>query len=290
MMHILVTGATGFIGRSVAREALSRGHAVTALARSHARADATLSPHKNLRVEVAATLADYRPKQSFDRLIHLAWDGSYKYNDPDALLKNLPEQFDFLRYMAEAGLADMTVGGSCHEYGTREGMLHEDDPANGGTYYSLAKVTLYRMLLMLPAVMQNKMRLKWLRFFYVYGKDQRASSLCPQLLAAIERKDSSFDMSPGDQERDFISAASLAHNTLAVAEQEQVTGIINMGEGRAVKVIDFVRDIMRQKGHKMTLNCGRYPYPAHEPFSLRADVTKLKSVRGVKISDEIVVT
>lgn len=52
-MHIALIGATGFVGSAILPELLSRGHQVTALARTPSR----LSPHTSLRV-VAADVLD----------------------------------------------------------------------------------------------------------------------------------------------------------------------------------------------------------------------------------------
>lgn len=282
-MHILVTGATGFIGRAVVEEALARGHEVTALVRDAQKAQELFSAHrKGLHINIVPSLDVFEPQSQYDRLIHLAWDGGYKYADPNALLMNLNLQFSFLSRMIKAGISDITVAGTCQEYGMREGKLSEEMEPAPGTYYALAKVTLYNMLRVLQEGGAD-FRLKWLRYFYVYGENQRSSSLYPQLLSAIARKDQNFDMSPGDQERDFFPVENLARNTLAIAEQTRTTGIINVGSGRAQKVADFARDIMRKKGHEMTLNCGHYPYPAYEPFSFYADVLRLREIEGADI-------
>jgi len=45
----------------------------------------------------------------------------------------------------------------------------------------------------------EKIPAQWLRLFYLYGPGQRQNSLLAQLDAAIDNKQSSFDMSPGDQ-------------------------------------------------------------------------------------------
>lgn len=49
-MHIALIGATGFVGRAVLTEALSRGHQVSALSRDPARWDGQLPPSPALRV------------------------------------------------------------------------------------------------------------------------------------------------------------------------------------------------------------------------------------------------
>jgi dTDP-6-deoxy-L-talose 4-dehydrogenase (NAD+) len=276
-MHIFITGGTGFIGREVIKSALARGHDVTALVRSLEKAPPT---HPKLKLAQGA-LADFIPEKSYDRLIDLAWDGSAKYTDPRAFSLNIEPHFSFLQRMIAAGTHNLTIAGTCYEYGLQEGTLSENAPAQPVTYYGFAKATLHQMLTLVPDI-----QTKWLRYFYVYGAAQNPKSLFPQLLAAAARGDESFDMSPGDQERDFIHVNDVAHNTVAATEQDDVTGTINIGTGRAIKVADFAHKVLRHKNSALKLNTHIYPYPAHEPFSFKADIQKLKTLKGVIINDD----
>jgi len=263
-MHFLLTGGTGFIGRAVVAAAEREGHRVTTLAR----------PKDDI--------ATFVPQEKYDALIHLAWGDVGKYADPQNLLKNLEPQFLFLQRMIDTGLRDITVAGTCFEYGMAEGVMRESAAAQPATFYGLAKATLYQMLAMTPDLC-----LKWPRFFYVYGRGQRPQSLLSQLLAAIERKDAQFDMSQGEQVRDFIHIDTLAHNVVKIAAQRERTGIINVGSGAGARVVDFVDRIRDIKGSGIVLNRGFYPYSAFEPFSFVADIQKLKSIPGARFDDQI---
>jgi nucleoside-diphosphate-sugar epimerase len=284
-MHLLVTGATGFIGQAVVREALSRGHQVTAVTRDSTRARLLLPPP--VFVVEFGDLATMTSVSRFDGVIHLAWAEVGKYSDPANLLGNLEPQFLFLQSLVNAGLRNFTIAGSCLEYGMQQGALAEDIHAKPVTYYGLAKVTLWQMLAMLQHEHPN-LQLKWLRYFYVYGAGQRDKALLPQLLAALERGDKSFRMSPGDQGRDFIHVSTVASNTVTAAETADDLGIVNIAGGRSLKVLDFVEEVIRLKGRRMTLETGAYGYPAYEPFSFHGDTTKLRSIPGMKVVNEII--
>lgn len=288
-MHMVVTGATGFIGRAVVAAALSRGHAVTACVRDAEKAAKLLPQHEALTFYTAGDLSDIQPADVLkgdDALIHLAWQEVGKYTDPNNLLGNLEPQFLFLKSMVDAGLDNLTIAGSCLEYGLQEGAAREAAAASPVTFYGLAKKALYDMLAL--AVPEGA-ALKWLRYFYVYGEGQRPQAIIPQLLAAIARGDKEFNMSPGDQGRDFMHVETAAFNTILAAEQRDVTGIINIGNGRALTVNDLVQEILAEKKYDMALNKGFYGYPVYEPFSFWADIEKMSTIKGVKTDDQICV-
>lgn len=288
-MHLILTGGTGFIGRAVVRTALERGHCVTALVRDSKNAHALLPTHDTgLKILAYPNLAEVVPatlKRGDDRLIHLAWEGVGKYTDPSNLLSNVEPQFGFLAKMLQAGFFHITIAGSCLEYGLREGLLSEDMSAEPITYYGLGKQTLFRMLMLLG---DSNMKLNWLRYFYVYGPGQRPQALLPQLMAAIKRGDKTFNMSPGDQSRDFIHVDTLARSTVLAAEQPEGLGVVNVGSGQPLRVIDVVREVLRQNGSTMDIKAGFYPYASYEPFAFWADVAKLNGIPGATIDQNII--
>jgi len=288
-MHIVVSGATGFIGRSVVRAALARGHAVSALVRDAAVAkDLLPAGDQNLALVPFGSFAELdaaRLRRGDDALIHLAWTGVGKYSDPQNLILNLEPQFLFLKAMMDGGISNITVAGSCLEYGLIEGAVREDACTRPVTYYGLAKHGLCRML----DLLQNPaLQLKWLRCFYVYGPGQRPQAVLPQLLAAIRRGDAVFNMSKGEQVRDFIHVDTLAFNTVLAAEVRENLGAVNMGSGKGTRVIDLVNETITAMNAKIGLNPGYYPYPAYEPFAFWADTEKLKAtIKGAKFDEKI---
>lgn len=284
-MKLIVTGATGFIGKAVVRNALARGHAVTAPVRDVGKARQIFGTQDRLTLQTCTGLGDI-PLEGGGRLIHLAWREVGKYADPANLTANLAEQFDFLKRAADEGIDDLTVAGTCLEYGLQEGTLSEEGSCRPVTYYGLAKLTLLRML---EIAQQQGMdfRLKWLRYFYAYGPGQRPQALLSQLDAALMRGDESFNMSPGDQSRDFIHVDTVAQNTVSAALQDSVTGPINVGNGQGRQVLEMARHLLAARGREIRLNTGHYPYASYEPFSFHADITKLKTMPGAITDNEI---
>ena len=73
--------------------------------------------------------------------------------------------------------------------------------------------------------------LRWLRLFYLYGSGQAPTSLYSQFRAAVARGDRRFDMSVGDQMRDFMRVEDAAAAIVRIALNTQAPRILNVCSG-----------------------------------------------------------
>jgi len=281
MQKILVTGATGFIGQYVIAELLSQGHSVIASS-SNAEKAATqpwaskveYRPLDFTLLDDAVDYFDYFGKP--DRVIHLAWEGLPNYKQDFHLLTNFPRHLSFLTNLVRNGLKDLTVTGTCFEYGMQEGCLREDMPVYPANPYAVAKNELRKELEEFCAVQQ--VHFKWVRLFYIYGEGQNPNSLFSQLNRAIDDGAGEFNMSGGEQVRDFLPIEKVAENLTAIALQNAVEGVINCCSGIPVTVKQFVEDYLKVSKKYIKLNLGYYPYADYEPMRFWGDDTKLKSI------------
>jgi nucleoside-diphosphate-sugar epimerase len=146
-------------------------------------------------------------------------------------------------------------------------------PANP---YAIAKDSLRRFLEELHK--KYPFVLKWARLFYMYGKGQNPNSLLSQLESAISMNAVEFNMSGGEQVRDYLPVEQVAENIVKIALQQKVTGVINCSSGEPVMLKDFVKNYLDKNNKKIRLNLGYYPYTDYEPFRFWGDNTKLKSI------------
>ncbi len=147
--------------------------------------------------------------------------------------------------MITNGLEDLTVTGTCFEYGFAEGCLSEDMKANPANAYAIAKDSLQKFLSQLESF--HPFSFKWIRLFYMYGKGQSPKSLFSQLDKAIEEGQKMFNMSGGEQIRDYLPVEQVAKYIRAIATQQAVTGIINCCSEQPVKLKEMVIKYLRDK-------------------------------------------
>jgi dTDP-6-deoxy-L-talose 4-dehydrogenase (NAD+) len=283
MKSVLVTGATGFIGGYVVNELLNKGISVTATSSNLAKAankdwfsKATYLPMDLKELDAEANYFEFF--NSPDIIIHLAWEGLPNYKSLFHFEENLPRHYRFLKNLVVNGAKDITVIGTCFEYGMQEGELLETMPALPTNPYGLAKDTLRKQLEEL-----NKFypfSLKWPRLFYMYGVGQNPKSLFSQLEVAIERGDTVFNMSGGEQVRDFLPVEEIAANIVTIALQNKIEGVINCSSGIPKTVKTLVGEYLVQQKATIQLNLGFYPYPDYEPMRFWGNIEKLTKIKN----------
>ncbi|MGH8146228.1 MAG: NAD-dependent epimerase/dehydratase family protein [Rhodanobacteraceae bacterium] len=278
-MRVALTGSSGFIGSYVLRDLHARGIDVIATSRSEDRFPT--ETEANQRVVMDLTSPPDNPFKSLgkpDVLIHLAWGGLPNYQSRHHVEAELPAQTAFLTSCVNHGLKRLVVTGTCYEYGLTPGELTEATPARPCTEYGTAKDLLRQKLFSLQQ--QFGFDLAWLRLFYLYGKGQSQRSLYSMLHAAIERGDKTFDMSGGEQIRDFLPVHEAARLIVEIALLQKPSGVCNLCSGVPVPVKQLVQSLIDAAGSKIIMNLGRLPYSLNEPMAFWGNRQRLDSFLG----------
>jgi|TARA_B110000238_G_scaffold186907_1_gene216481 nucleoside-diphosphate-sugar epimerase len=281
-MKILVTGATGFIGSNLIKVLLkNKSNQIIATSRNIKKA-------KNFDWFSKVTYYEYDLNNStnkdlysfFDKpnqLIHLAWDKVSDVKDLVHIEEILFDHFKFIKNMIAGGLKDIVVAGTCFEYGMIEGCLSEDLDTKPSNSYGIAKDTLRKFIIELKE--NFSFQYKWIRIFYVYGEGQSKRSLFYLLDKAIKNKDKQFNMSGGEQLRDYLYISELTKYICLIADQNiYVDKIINCCSGNPRSVKDLVQEYLKDKDYNISLNLGYYPYRDFEPMAFWGDRTNLENL------------
>lgn len=274
MERVLVTGATGLIGRALVAQLTGNGHDVIALSRSGmpvgeatglacdlTNADAT----DRLLAEARATV-----------LIHLAWLGGADRWHGAAGLDWVRHSLRLVQQFAAHGGRRVVGVGSCAEYDWSKPTLSESTPLRPATVYGATKAA--TGLALCAAAPALGVSLAWARVFFVFGPGEPRGRLFGDLIQGLSAGEV-VECTDGAQMRDFLYVDDLARG-LANLTASDVTGPINLGHGTPLAVADLIMELARQIGAEHLVRLGARARPVGDPALLAADVTRSRSELG----------
>lgn len=274
MKRVLLTGATGFIGRHAVGPLLQRGYEVHVAGRSEPpawRGRVIFHPANLLdRTSVQTAVSTARPSH----LLHLAW-----YVEPGKFWTSpqnprwLQASIDLLAAFTENGGKRAMTAGTCAEYDwLGDGICREASsrilPA---TLYGAAKNCVHEMQ---DAMMrQSGGQSVWGRIFHVYGPNEAVSRFVPHVITSLLRGEEAR-CSPGHQIRDFMHAADVARAFVHVLDSD-FPGTVNIGTGSTVTLAEVAQIIARELAAESLLRLGSIPQSPGDPERLVPDVSVL---------------
>ena len=259
MKHILITGGAGFIGSNTVQYALKLGVKVTVL---DSFENAAVSRDFLEKIGASILEMEIQDRQSleqlndeFDAIIHLAAQVSVPKSIQDPSRNHavnvdgtehvlqLAQRNDVKRFIFASSSA---VYGDCKTMPLEEGYGGELQSP-----YAQSKLEIENRI---DAKFQNGSEYLSLRFFNVYGPNQRLDSnygaVVPIFIDLLSRGKRPTIYGTGQQSRDFVHVHDVARLLVNLATNEWPNpskSIFNVGTGKAVTVIDLASHI-----HKLT--------------------------------------
>lgn len=282
-LKVAVTGPSGFIGHYVIRELIGRGHDVVLISRS-GKGIEEFKGNSRVEVKIFDILTDSPSFKDIglpDVLLHLAWGGLPNYFSRHHFETELPAHYRFIKNLIYTGLKKVVSVGTCFEYGMKSGELSEEEDTNPHTTYGLGKDMLRRQIEFLK--LEHDFEFSWARLFYIWGDGQSSTSLFKQVTNAITFGAEQFDMSKGDQTRDYLPVGEVASYLVDLCEIEKGVGSVNICSGRPVSVKEMVLGWFSDAKVQIEINDQAYPYPTYEPLHFWGNSEKLeKLVSGLQ--------
>ena len=277
--RVLVTGASGFIGRHVVPWLVSRGYEVHIVGRRPPLEEtpAGIVEHAvDLLAggDVARVMAAVRPSH----LLHLAWNATPgKFWTAIDNLDWVAASLRLYRSFAENGGQRAVFAGTCAEYDWGQDWLDEaDTPLKPRTLYGTAKNTLRSLLA--AADEQTGVSTAWGRIFFLYGPHEASSRLVPDVMVSLLQQRSPL-CTEGWQERDFMHVDDVAR-AFAILLDSDRRGPVNIASGVCLPVRSVVATIGELAGRPDLLQFGSRPMPAGEPPRLAANTHILTEQLG----------
>ena len=261
---VIVSGATGFIGQHLIPILLKDGYEVLAISRNQKRAE-FLPWFKDVKFISYDFHSDQQitKVEGFRGLIHLAWQDLPNYDSSIHVKKNLPCSYRFIDSLIDKGVNQVLIAGTCFEYGLKSGAISSSSTTEPTTQYAIAKDTLRKKLTLLS--FKKDFNLQWARIFYMFGKGQNSNSIISQLDFAIKNNQKVFNMSGGEQLRDYLPVEK-ASEKLSNLYKSGNKGIFNICSGKPISIRNLVESYIEKKNSNIIPKYGYYPYSVYEPM------------------------
>jgi nucleoside-diphosphate-sugar epimerase len=246
-VRIVITGASGFIGKTLCLALLNRGHEVLSLCRNSIETESTdLMAFWHIHYVMGEMLPKEVMAFSPEALVHLAWDGIPDFSERRCV-ENLESQLRFITQIKSLSQMKKVIGaGTCSEYGAKQDICFETDRIQADSYFAWAKQTLLEHFRI--SCQEKQIALVWFRIFYVYGPGQRTESLIPTLIRSYRSKITPDLKNPTDA-KDYVYIDDIVNAFVKAIENPDCHGIINLGSGVTTtvsKVASIVQQLMQE--------------------------------------------
>lgn len=281
---ILITGASGFIGKHLLERLLKNSINIACID-LHFDEEFIQSFAKNVtlfqgnlldKYFVSTCIKEYAPNYIF----HLA--GSKNRSNA---LEEFRTSYD-INYLGTLNLFEacleqkelnlLTILGTIEEYGTSHSPFREDYYELPTSAYGLSKLSATKLAQIffhqfnLPVVV--------LRPSIAYGPGQGDEMFIPALIKSLLRNEF-FRMTPGMQLRDFVYIKDLVEAMVIGMEMKDLAGnIINIASGNSVKLKDVAHEIANITGNLSCLKIGAIPYRQTEIMDYEVSIRKANNL------------
>lgn len=258
MKTILLTGASGFVGRNIIL-ALSKLNVKVILIVRKGKKDKIIKTPNIVKIIKTEDIFKEsigwwkRHCKGIDIIIHAAWHVDSSKNlqsvkNIDCLIGSI----NMLSGAIKAGISRFVGIGTCIEYDLSKKFLSIDTPLNPKTLYSSSKVAFYYTLA--NTLPQKKIEFAWCRLFDLYGEGEDKRRLVSYIENQIS-KGKIAKLTSGNQIRDYLNVkkASKIITKIALSKQQ---GPINVCSGKPITIRKLATKIAAKYGRVDLLKFG----------------------------------
>lgn len=283
MKNVIITGANGFIGKTLVGTLLEKGYRVVAL---DVRFDDVLANDEHvscvnvLNKEVTA-LAEEIPQQEYACFFHLAWVGTSGPARADyaVQLNNVKLACDYIKLCSEIGCKRVVYASSINEMETYEYLQSDDIEPAGGYIYGTGKLAAHLMgetvaklsgIEFIPVIITN-----------IYGVGEKSARMIYTSINKLVHKEH-CSFTSGYQTYDFIYITDAINSIVAVAEKGKAFNRYYIGSGEPKPLREFLLEMRDIVDREAEIGLGDIPFKGVNISYDQFDLKKVERDTGYK--------
>ena len=283
MENVIVTGANGFIGKTLVNALLEKGYHVVAL---DIRFDDVLANDDrvtcvNVMNKEVAALAKEIPHQEYRCFFHLAWAGTSgpARADYTVQLNNVKLACDYIKLCSEIGCKRVVYASSINEMETYEYLQSDDIEPAGGYIYGTGKLAAHLMgetvaklngIEFIPVIITN-----------IYGVGEKSARMIYTSINKLVHKEH-CSFTAGYQTYDFIYITDAINSIIAVAEKGKAFNRYYIGSGEPKPLREFLLEMRDIVDPEAELGLGDIPFKGVDISYDQFDLKKVERDTGYR--------
>lgn len=283
MKSVIVTGANGFIGKTLVNALLEKKYKVVAL---DVCFDEVLSGNPavtciNVSGKDTSSLKDEIPADEYGCFFHLAWVGTSgpARADYGIQLNNVKLACDYIKLCAEIGCNRVVYASSINEMETYEYLQSDDIEPSGGYIYGTGKLAAHLMgetvaklngVEFIPVIITN-----------IYGVGEKSARMIyTSINKLIHKEHCSF--TAGYQTYDFIYITDAINSIIAVSEKGRAFNRYYIGSGEPKPLREFLIEMKNIVDSEAEIGLGDIPFKGVDISYSQFDLKKVEKDTGYK--------
>ena len=283
MKKVLVTGANGFIGKTLVNALLEKGYEVVAL---DVRFDDVLLNNKavtciNVLGKEVRDLKEMIPDAEYACFFHLAWVGTSgpARADYTVQLNNVKMACDYIGLCSEIGCKRVVYASSINEMETYEYLQSDDIEPAGGYIYGTGKLAAHLMgetvaklngVEFIPVIITN-----------IYGVGEKSARMIYTSISKLVKKEH-CSFTAGYQTYDFIYITDAINSIIAVAEKGKAFNRYYIGSGEPKPLREFLIEMKNIVDPEAEIGLGDIPFKGVDISYDQFDLKKVERDTGYR--------
>jgi len=280
--NIVLTGSSGFIGRTLLEKLLQEGASVLAIDILNSKEKPDFDATGNIRyrdgdiLNVPKFVDEWPLSRKGFTLIHLAWNMK-RTSTVSTQLEFVLKTTRMMENLVSHHLLQVIALGTSEEYGRLEGCLVETLVSPVSPYGCAKHSSLHFNKSILE---RASVPLIWLRPFTVFGSGQKGPMLIPYSIE-MALNGGLAEFSTGLHERDFIPVTHVVEAIIMALKKKQPgTHVLNLGSGVPRTVRSVIEYIGNAFSAQSRFNLGARQTLYYEPDLQYADMSQFNLILG----------